>query len=274
MAWDSVAEAPGDDVPIGAGTRSAKSKFLEVVKGAAEAAHLELVVDPDGPNSGYAHIQKHDSFTNLYAFHFEFGDSSAVFYLGTESGGALSSELRQQVEYKDGTGMELVLKEIRTKIHAAAGDVFPTLTSLSRAKNQPTGDQTKPAPAPKTSSTNSDGAAVWGQDEISIARDRYRYKNAPKKSYTGVILSAVLVVVLVFMLAPVLGTTGAISSCHAASCQTSTAYYKSASFNLLGVGAVYIPRSSGWGTFGRGTLQAGNGTLMGGISLRQFYVVW
>jgi hypothetical protein len=269
-----VAKAPGNDLPLGAGTRTAKSKFLEVVKGAAEANYLELVVDPDGPNSGYAHVQKHDSFTNLYAFHFEFGDSSAVFYLGTESGDALNSEQRQQVEYKDGERMELVLKEIRSKIHAAAEKGFPTLTSLSSAKSQPAGDQTKTAPAPRATSSNSGGATVWGQDELSMARDRYRYKKPPGKSYTGVILSAVLVVALVFAFAPVLGTNGAISGCHAAACQTSTAYYKSASFNFLGVGGVYIPQSSGWGTFGRGTLQAGNGTLMGGISLRQFYVVW
>jgi hypothetical protein len=69
----------------GLGTRTAGSKFLEAVKNAAEENHFELVVDPDGPNAGYGYIQKRDSFSNFFAFRFEFGDTFAVFYMGTDS---------------------------------------------------------------------------------------------------------------------------------------------------------------------------------------------
>jgi hypothetical protein len=107
-----------------------------------------------------------------------------------------------------------------------------------------------------------------------MAKYQFRYKKPPKKSYTGVILSVVLVVALVLALAPLLPASGVITDCHAGSCQTSAAYYKSVSFSVFGVGGVYIPQNSGWGVFGGGTLQAGNGTHMGVISLRQFYLVW
>jgi len=135
---------------LGLGTRTARSKFLEVVKGDAEAHHLELVVDLDGPNSGHGYIQKRDHFSNLYAFHFEFGDASAVFYLGTESTKELSIEKRKEVEYSDGKGMELILQEIRNKIEAGAGEAFPFLSSLATRKGEPPAAPTESADAPMT----------------------------------------------------------------------------------------------------------------------------
>jgi hypothetical protein len=168
--------------------------------------------------------------------------------------------------------MELVLQEIRDKIGAAAEEVFPSLSSLSAPSKMPTKDQAKGAMAAMASS-NVGGAAVWGQDDISMAKYEFRYNKPPKKSYTGVILSVVLVVALVLVLAPLLPASGGITDCHAGSCQTSSASYQSVGFRVFGVGAVYIPQSSGWGAFGRGTVQSTQGTLASGIGLSRFFVV-
>ena len=266
-------EAPDDGPPPpSVGTRTARSKFLEVVKGAAEGNHLELVVDPDGPNSGYGYVQKPNSFTNLYAFHFEFGDTFAVFYLGTQSAKALDEAQRKQVDYKDGQGMELVLREIREKIAAAAEEVFPSLSSLSAPSKMPTDEQAKKAMA--ATASNAGGAAVWGQDEMSMAKYQFRYNKAPRKSYLGVILSVVLIVALVLAFAPLLNKSSGITTCHDSSCQLASAYYQSPVFSALRVGGVYVPQTHGWGTFGMGTLQPANGTPTSGIGLSKFFIVW
>lgn len=267
-----MAKVPDDGLPPPvAGTRTARSKFLGVVRGAAEGDHLELVVDPDGPNSGYAYVQKPESFTNLYAFHFEFRDTFAIFYLGTEASKVLNPELRRQVDYKDGRAMELVLQEIRSKIEGAAGEAFPSLSSLSGPSKMPTADQAKRA---ALASAYGGDAAVWGQDEMSMAKYEFRYKKPPRKSYLGVILSVVLIVALVSVFAPILDKSSQMTTCHDLSCQSAPAFYQSPSFSAFKVGGVYVPQGQGWGAFGMGTLQAANGTLTHGIGLGKFFIVW
>jgi len=96
----------------------------------------------------------------------------------------------------------------------------------------------------------------------------------PKKSHTTAIVAVVPLLVVLLTLAPLLATNSGMASRHAASCMTSTSLYESPSFQLFGVGGVYIPKSVGWGAFGMGAVEATHGTLMSGIGLRQFYIVW
>jgi len=270
-----VSKVPDDGPPTaGLGTRTARSKFLEAVKRAAEASHLELIIEPDGPGSGLGYIQRRDSFSNFYSFHFEFGDTYAVFYLGTDSVKDATSEQRRQVEYKDGKGMELVLEEIREKIGEGAENAYPFLSSLSSPKTEPPASQGTPASAPRASPSARNDAAVWGQSAKTLEDTRYRHMKMPRRSHTTVIVAVVLLLALVFTLAPVLNESGEITSCHGGSCHTSSAYYLSPSFSAFGVGGVYVPKGVGWGTFGAGTVQTSNGTLMSGIGLREFYLVW
>jgi hypothetical protein len=274
-----VAKPPDDDGLSGpsSGTRNARTKFLESVKAAADARHLEFVVDSDGPNTGYGYIQKRDSFSNFFAFHFEFGNKLAVFYLGTDSIEAATPEQRRQVEYRDGAGMEQVLQEIRNNINAAAGDAFPQLTALSddRATLPPSplaGAATaKPAPA---KAAQTEAAVVWGQDMRTLNANRYPKKKVYRKSYVGEIASVALILLVIFTLAPVLHADNAITSCQAGTCGTYPAYYQSISFRFLGIGGVYVPQSNSSGILRTGTIQAGNGTSTGRISLQQFYIAW
>jgi hypothetical protein len=267
-----VAKPPDDDGLSGpaAGTRTARSKFLEAVKAFAEANHLELVVEWEGPNTGYGCIQKADGFSNYYSFHFEFGGKFAVFYLGSDSVEAATPEQRRQVEYKDGGGMELVLQEIREKIGEATRGAFPQLKALSSTRAEP---PDLSANVPKVSQSKTD-AIVWGQDMRTLDADRYRHRKPPRRGHMAAIVAVILLVLVLFALAPVLGANRGITECHDASCQTSTAYYQSASFRMFGVGGVYVPRSNGTGLFSSGTLQATNGTRDSGLSLDQFYIAW
>lgn len=270
-----MATAPGDDglQGQGAGTRTARSKFLEAVKSAAEASHLELLVDPDGPNSGYGHIQKKDGFANFYSFHFEFGGTGAVFYLGTDSVKSASPELRRQVEYKQGKEMEVVLQEIRDKIGSAAQEAHPHLKSLSE-KKPPSVNEAALAKLQRVSPQAENDAAVWGQDAETIKRTRYRNIKPPRRSHASTIAVVILFVVLTLMLVPILSSHSTITACKPASCKTSPAYYQSVSFRFLGFGGLYISQNGSLGVFSTGTIQAANGTIRSGLGMSYFYIVW
>jgi len=263
-----VAKAP-DDLTFGAGTRTARSKFLDSVKSAAEASHLELLVEPEGPNSGRGYIQKKDSFSNYYSFHFEFGDTSAVFYLGADSTESADAG-RREVEYSRGTEMEAVLKEVRQKISSAAEEAYPHLRSLAEKRPIPPANPEALAAMRRIPSQSENDAFVWGQNAATLDKTRYRNTRPYRRSRATAVATVVVLLVLVFTLAPVIQSHGSMAACKAASCKTSTTYFQSASFRLLGVGVLYLSH----GVWGSGTVQAGNGTTRSGLGMGSFYVVW
>ncbi len=263
-----MVEPSDENSGAGAGIRNAQEKFLGTVKAIAEANGLQLVVEWRGPGTGCALVQRPDGFSSFYAFCFDFGYRSAVFYLGAESVETASSEQQREVEFLDGRAMERVLAEIRQKIDAGAREAFPTPWALSEVR-----ETHKPSIESRAASSDRVGARVWKQDRKTLARERHRDWRPPRRGHGTAIAVLVLLVAVVFTLAPVLGSSGGISTCRGgASCTTSPSYYASASFRELGVGGVYIPR--GGVVLGLLTITAANGARYRAIDLYRFYVAW
>jgi len=228
------------------------------VKTSAEEKYLELLVDLETPNAGYGYIQKKESFSNLYSFHFEFSSESATFYLGTEKAAKASLDQRRDVQFSGGAQLEDVLTEIRAGIDSASKVVFPGLGALSALRDAPevatlSSLQTPAVPAaPARSSTTyrRDAAVVWGQDEKGTRAEMRdgQCKGSPWPR-RGVILAILVVGALLFV--PMFGAQGCPTNCgmvncgSRATCATSGTYNVSVTNHYFGVGGEYFPPGKG-----------------------------
>jgi hypothetical protein len=221
-----------------------QSKFLEVLSDYASSRGLELVVDFEASNSGYGYIQKNESFSNLYAFHFEFSSEAATFLLDTEKASAAAPERKRDVEFSGGGQLEQVMDEIRKGVDAAAERMSPSFAPVF-----PRAPPTRVA----TNDTKADHMRVAGawRDEQQTSREMSSETTPPPPSSRLPTIAVVLVILalVLFFALPIFQTAnaactaggGCIGVAHGGSF-----YYSSASFHMMGVGGEYFPPGQGW----------------------------